>query len=384
MSEASTKEPDTAEAKAPDNSAPPPDASAKDGKDANAAPARRLSPRTIIIGAIVLVALVAGGAWYYLSTKDYETTDDAQVAGNSVTISPKISGQVVALAVADNQRVKAGDLLVSIDASDLTALRDQALAALAIANAQLGYAKSNLALTKVTAPAKLAAAKATRDAAVANSKNAQAELKRQDSLTSLATTQQSKDQAQANSLADDATVAADEAQVQASDSVAETVQQAQAQVDQAQAQVRQAQAQLATASLNLTYTEIRAPQDGWITMRNVQLGSYVQPGQALLSLVTPDVWIVGNFKENQLDRMRPGQPVTIKLDAYSGLKLKGHVDSVQMGTGSVFTAFPAENATGNFVKIVQRVPVKIVIDSGLDPARPPPLGLSAEPEVDVK
>ena len=384
MSEVPTKEPEAGKCEAPNGSEPLPDASAKDAGSANAPPARRLSGRTITIGAIALVALAAAGAWYYFSTKDFETTDDAQVAGNSVTIAPKISGQVVELAVKDNQRVKAGDLLVRIDASDLTAVRDQALAALAIANAQLGYARANLALTKVTAPAKLAAAKATRDAAVANAKNAQAELKRQDTLTNLATTQQSKDQAEANSLAADATVAADEAQVQASDAVAETVQQAQAQVDQAQAQVRQAQAQLATASLNLTYTEVRAPQDGWITMRNVQLGSYVQPGQALLSLVTPDVWIVANFKENQLDRMRPGQPVTIKLDAYRGLTLKGHVDSVQMGTGSVFTAFPAENATGNFVKIVQRVPVKIVIDSGLDPTRPPPLGLSAEPEVNVK
>jgi membrane fusion protein, multidrug efflux system len=131
-------------------------------------------------------------------------------------------------------------------------------------------------------------------------------------------------------------------------------------------------------------TTIHAPQDGWVTRRNVEVGYYLQAGQGIMNLVTPEVWVIANYKENQLSRMRPGQVVDITVDAYPSLKLSGHVDSVQMGSGSRFSTFPAENATGNFVKIVQRVPVKIDIDSGLDPHIPLPLGLSVVPTVKVK
>ncbi len=134
-------------------------------------------------------------------------------------------------------------------------------------------------------------------------------------------------------------------------------------------------------TLNLSWTRVTAPQDGWITKRNVEQGNYLQAGQTILSIVTPEIWITANFKESQLDRMRPGRKVDIAIDAYPGLKLIGHVDSIQLGSGSRFTAFPPENATGNYVKIVQRVPVKIVIDAGMDPALPLPLGLSAVPTV---
>jgi len=155
-------------------------------------------------------------------------------------------------------------------------------------------------------------------------------------------------------------------------------------VEARQQQVEQAQAQLNTAELNLSYTEVRAPYDGFVTKRNVQLGTLVQAGSALFSLVSPDIWITANFKESQLARMNPGDKVEISVDAWPDMKLHGHVDSIQMGSGSRFSAFPSENATGNYVKIVQRVPVKIVIDSGLDPAHPLPLGLSVEPEVTVE
>jgi membrane fusion protein (multidrug efflux system) len=129
---------------------------------------------------------------------------------------------------------------------------------------------------------------------------------------------------------------------------------------------------------------VKAEHDGWITKRNVEAGNYVATGQQIFSIVAPEVWITANFKESQLNTMRPGQAVKIRIDAYPKLDLRGHVDSVQLGSGSKFTAFPAENATGNYVKIVQRVPVKIAIDSGLDPAIPLPLGISAEPVVRVK
>ena len=134
----------------------------------------------------------------------------------------------------------------------------------------------------------------------------------------------------------------------------------------------------------MSWAVVTAPQDGWITKRNVEQGNYVAPGQQIFSIVAPEVWITANFKESQLSDMRKGQSARIRIDAYPKLDLRGHVDSVQLGSGSKFTAFPPENATGNFVKVVQRVPVKIVIDSGLDPNIPLPLGISAEPTVTVR
>ena len=166
--------------------------------------------------------------------------------------------------------------------------------------------------------------------------------------------------------------------------VQDNIGQTDTQVSQIDAQIAQAQAQLTQAELNLSYTIITAPQDGWITKRNVEMGNYLQAGSSVFAIVTPEVWVTANFKESQLNRMRPGQKVNIAVDAYPNLKLEGHVDSIQLGSGSRFTAFPPENATGNFVKIVQRVPVKIIIDRGLDPAIPLPLGISVDPTVLLK
>jgi membrane fusion protein (multidrug efflux system) len=340
--------------------------------------------RTFIILAIVVCCIVAGLVWLYLSTRNSETTDDAQVDGDAVVIAPKVAGYVVTLAIHDNQQVKAGDLLLKIDPRDYLAARDRAAAALALAGAQLETARVNLKIAKVTAPARLAQARAQVEQAAANRDLAAANEKRQTNLSVKATTQQARDQAASQLKSAAATLADTRAQVDIAGLVTETISQAQAQVDAAEAQVRQAQAELAAADLNLTYTEVRAPQDGRVTMRNVNLGSYVQAGQALFSLVNSNVWITANFKESQLDRMRIGQKVDIRVDAYRSLKLRGHIDSIQAGTGSRFSAFPAENATGNFVKIVQRVPVKIIIDSGLDPQLPLPLGASVDPRVELQ
>ena len=178
------------------------------------------------------------------------------------------------------------------------------------------------------------------------------------------------------------------ASAQAQREVAEQVQlqirQQETNVEARERQVDQAKAQLETANLNLSYTEVRAPFDGFVTKRNVQPGTLVQAGTALFSLVSPNVWVVANFKESQLERMKPGDKVEVSVDAWPDMALEGHVDSIQQGSGSRFSAFPSENATGNFVKIVQRVPVKIVIDKGLDPNKPLPLGLSVEPKVTVE
>ena len=157
--------------------------------------------------------------------------------------------------------------------------------------------------------------------------------------------------------------------------------QSQQQVSQLEGQAEQAKGQLDQADLNIEWTTVRAPQDGWVTQRNVNAGNYVQAGTQFMSLVTTDVWVTANYKETELDGMRPGQAVSIKVDAYPDLDLRGHVDSIQRGSGSKFSAFPAQNATGNFVKIVQRVPVKILIDSGLKAEEPLPLGVSVDPTV---
>ena len=155
-------------------------------------------------------------------------------------------------------------------------------------------------------------------------------------------------------------------------------------MSQQEASLGQAQAQVATAKLNLEWTVIRAPHDGWIAQRNVERGALVQSGQALFAVVQPDLWITANFKETQITRLRPGQPVDITIDAYPAMKLSGHIGSVQRGTGSAFSTFPPENATGNFVKIVQRVPVKIVLVDPPDPDHLLAPGMSVIPLVDLK
>jgi membrane fusion protein, multidrug efflux system len=298
-----------------------------------------------------------------------------------VTVSPQVSGTVVALHVTDNQRVKAGDVLIEIDPRAYNAARDQAQGSLQSAEAQLATARTSLERARVDYPARLASAQAQLAAARASQFKTDADARRQRSLPKQATTQQDIDNSSAALRSADAQVDQVQAAVRQADQVPQFIAEAEAQVRQLEAQVALAQAQLDQAQLNLSWTRVTAPQDGWITKRNVEQGNYVQAGQSIFSIVTPEVWITANFKESQLDRMRPGEPVDISVDAYPHLKLTGHVDSIQLGSGSRFTAFPPENATGNYVKIVQRIPVKIVVDAGLDPDLPLPLGLSAVPTV---
>jgi membrane fusion protein, multidrug efflux system len=332
---------------------------------------------------LVLAALVGAAAYWYM-TEDEATTDDAYTDGNAVMIAPQVGGEVTARDVDDNAQVKAGQVLIEIDPRPYQAARDQTAASLQVAQAQLAAARVNLETARVTWPAKLASAQAQLVAAQATQFKAQADARRQRSLPKQATTQQDIDNAESALRNADAAVAVAQANVRGADIVTQSIAQAEAQVRQLDAQVELAQAQLAQAELNLAWTKVRAPQNGWVTKRNVDKGNYVQVGQSVMALVTPEVWVTANFKEGQLDRMRPGQRVDIGVDAYPGLHLVGHVDSVQLGSGSRFSAFPAENATGNFVKIVQRVPVKIVIDSGLDPNHPLPLGISVDPVVRLR
>lgn len=337
----------------------------------------------IILGIVVIVMVIVALVWWFM-TRNEETTDDAFTEGDAVTVAPKVAGYVTDLRVKDNQLVKKGDLLVVIDPRDALAQRDQARAQVGLAESQLHQAQAQLALAQVQYPAQRDQAQAQVLKAEADLANARAEYKRQRGVDPRATSQQNIDTASAQLRSAEAGLANAKAQLEVAEQVKLQIRQQETNVEARQRQVEQARAQLQTAELNLSYTEVRAPFDGYVTKRNVQLGTLVQAGSSLFSVVSPHIWVVANFKESQLERMRPGNKVALSVDAFPDMELEGHVDSIQQGSGSRFSAFPAENATGNFVKIVQRVPVKIVIDKGLSTDRPLPLGLSVEPKVTVE
>jgi membrane fusion protein (multidrug efflux system) len=343
---------------------------------------RRPAIRRVAIAVIAL--LVLGGLYFWISGAGVETTDDAYTDGRAIAISSQVSGQVVSLDVTDNQFVKAGQPLIHIDPRQFIEDRDQARGVLETAKAQLAAQKYAAEIARQNFPAVLLSAQADLASAQANLERRRADFARQKGLPKQASTQQDYDSANAAFQQAQAQVLQAQARVTQATPVSQNIGQAEAQVDQLSGQVDQAQAKLNQAELNLSYTVVKAEHDGWITKRNVEAGNYVATGQQIFSIVSPEVWITANFKESQLNTMRPGQSVKIRIDAYPKLDLRGHVDSIQLGSGSKFTAFPSENATGNYVKIVQRVPVKIAIDSGLDPAIPLPLGISAEPVVRVK
>ncbi len=367
------------------------DESGKDGdskkngpqsKDADKGKPRSKKP-LIIVAVVVLVGAVIGFI-FWLSRRNEARTDDAYTDGNAVMMAPKVSGYVVALNINDNQYVRQGSLLLRIDAQDYLTSKQQAMAAVELARAQLKSAQDGLRIARVQYPAQLVSARAQQRAAEASLEQARRQYKRQHEVDPRATTQENIDTATSQNLGAAANLESAKAQVAIASLVPEQIRQASTAVEERRAQLAQAQAQLSQADLNVGYTEVRAPSDGFITLRSVHLGDYVSAGATMFFIVTPQVWVTANFKETQLGRMRPGDPVDLKIDAYSGFELSGHVQSIQYGSGSRFSAFPAENATGNFVKIVQRVPVKIVIDHGLDPDRPLPLGLSVSPVVHLR
>jgi membrane fusion protein, multidrug efflux system len=340
---------------------------------------RSKKPLIILVAVVVVFGITSFAVWF--ARRNQVSTDDAFTDGNVVTMVPKVSGYVVALYINDNSLVKEGDLVLRIDARDYLAVQAQARAQLDLAKVQLKAAQDALRIARVQYPAQLESARAQEQAAEATLALAESSYFRQHQVDRRATTEESVDASTSQRLTAAANAKAAKAQVAVARLVPEQLQQAADAVEERAAQVQQAEAQLQQANLNLGYTDVRSPSDGFVTQRNVQLGSYLTPGQVMFMIVTPEIWVTANFKESQIGRMQPGDGVDIEIDAYSGWKLHGHVQSIQYGTGSRFSAFPAENATGNFVKIVQRVPVKIVIDHGLDPSRPVPLGLSVSPVV---
>jgi membrane fusion protein (multidrug efflux system) len=337
----------------------------------------------IVLAAVVVLLAVVALVWWFM-TRNEESTDDAYTDGNAITIAPKVSGYVTKLDIDDNVYVHKGQLMVQIDPRDYRAQVDQARAQLGLALAQLNAAQAQLDIARVQYPAQYQEARAQIETADAQFARAQSEYQRQHAVDVRATSQENIDSADAQARSAHANVMNAQAQLKTASLVPQEIRSVVATVEQRRQQVNAAQAQLDAAQLNLAWCDVRAPSDGWVTRRNVQYGSFLQAGTSLFSIVTPQMWITANFKESQLDRMRPGDSVKISVDAYPDLKLRGHVDSVQLGSGSRFSAFPAENATGNFVKIVQRVPVKIVIDDGMPNDHPLPLGLSVEPTVYLK
>jgi membrane fusion protein (multidrug efflux system) len=276
----------------------------------------------LIVGAVVSVGLLIG--YFYNSyRKTHITTDDAFVDGNIHTIATRVAGNVKSVAVTDNQRVERGDLLVELDPADYRSRADAA--------------RANLELQRATL--RLAAIERNR----------------------------------AKALYDQDAGSADRYDKAASNH------------EISLAQVKLAEEQLRLAELNLGYTRVTAPASGYITRKSVQTGNQVKDGQPLMAVVDLDnLYVVANYKETEMEHIRPGQPVRITVDAYSGRVLTGKVDSIMAGTGVSFSLFPAENATGNYVKVVQRIPVKIVLEPGADKDHLLRVGMSVVPTVLAK
>ncbi len=277
--------------------------------------------KLVIFIAIGILAAIIGGR-YVISSFNVVETDDAYIEGRIHNIAPKIPGTVKVVKIEDNQKVKEGDLLIEIDPVDYE---------LRVSEAQAGLDMRKASFEQ-----------ASRD------KDRAAALYKEEVLPK------------------------------------EKYENVLTAYNLAKAQVETAEAQLSITKRNLEYTKIFAPSDGHVTKKSVEIGNQVQPGQPLMAIVPDDMWVVANFKETQLTHMRPGQEVTIRMDVYPGKVFKAHVDSIQRGTGAKFSLFPPENAAGNFVKVVQRIPVKIVFDEKTDQEHPLSIGMSVIPKVEIR
>jgi membrane fusion protein (multidrug efflux system) len=396
-------------------------------RDFHTRPSRTSSPGFRIAIVIAVLVLLVVGFFIYRYVTSYESTDDAQVDGHINSISTRISGHVVKLNVLDNQYVQAGTVLVEIDPADYQVAADRAKADFESAQASAVAAGVNVPITSVSTSSQVSssdadvasaragiaaarqqfdAAKAQRDQAEANNVKAQSDLVRYKQLVDKQEiSQQQYDQAVAAAAANAAAVQAAHANADAAQS---QVTQAQQKLLQAQANWRNAQtgprqieimrskaasaaadaqqkkADLDQAQLNLLYTKVVAPVAGVVSDRTVEVGQNVAPGQELLKIIPlNDIWITANYKETQLREMKVGQRVTIEVDA-NGRSYNGKVNSIAGATGARFSLLPPENATGNYVKVVQRIPVKIVLDPGEDKDQSLRPGMSVDPKVWIR
>lgn len=335
--------------------------------------------RALLIALAVVLAAGAAGLLWWLDARHFETTDDAYVDGSVTNVAPRASGEVTGVLVSDNQQVRTGDMLAQVDDSTARtqlaageAARAQALSQIEQAKAQIQVADAQVAQAQAnTGGPKAQAAAAERDYARYLSVR---------TATPAAVAPQQLDQARTSAEVSAAQLLAAQRQVRASEAQLAS---ARTQLSAGQAQLEAAEAQIAQARLQISYARVVASVDGHVAHKTVSIGDFVQAGQQLMSIVPDSIWITANFKETQLRQMRPGQPVEIRIDAYPDQKLTGHVDSIQWGAGQSFSVLPAQNATGNFVKVVQRVPVKILIDHPERIDRTLGPGMSVEPRVRI-
>ena len=326
---------------------------------------------------VVITVGVIYGMIYFIHSLSHESTDDAYIAGTVVPIAAEVKGQVTKVFVDDNQYVEAGKPLLEIYQQDYLDHFDQSSHGLSRLNSE----ESELKAVIEEREKGLARARAYLDVAVNEEDLASKELQRYEKLLKKeAISQNEYDQFHSRWLVAVARKKAAEASVSEAEVA---LQSARTKTTTQSYRIKEAESARNLAQLDLTRTVVIAPVSGRVAMKNVNAGKYVTPGQSLLSLVKEDNWVIANFKETQINKMTVGQPVDIEVDAYPSVKFKGHVDSLQPGTGAVFSLLPPENATGSFIKVVQRVPVKIILDSKFDPGHPLWPGLSVIPTVDV-
>jgi membrane fusion protein (multidrug efflux system) len=331
----------------------------------------------IVILVVVLLAIIAAATVsFVVYGGSLQSTSDAYIEGRIIRISPRVSGPVLRLYVDDNTLVKAGDTLLEIDPADYQAKVDQAAAALAAAKSSVEQAKANV----LSADAAVGEAQAALNAAQTDANRAQSDYRRYAAMGTDGVSEQ-----QLETSKDSADAANDQV-----DAVAKKLVAAKAQlnvagtnVGTAESGVAAAQAELHFAQLQLQYTKVLAPNSGRVTNRNVEAGDFVSAGQPLFSVVPDDVWVIANFKEVQLQHMQVGQKVQVQVDAFPDLRFQAQVQSLQAGTGSRFELLPPENATGNWVKVVQRLPVKIVFDPQQPGLNNLAQGMSVEAAVDT-
>lgn len=392
----------------------------------SAAPESNSRRRLIAIGAALVIAVA--GAAYWLHARRFAETDDAQIDGNISNVSPRISGIVTAVYVIENQLVKAGDALAEIDPTDLQIAVQQSRAQVAQAQAQLESEDPSVPITMTTNQTGLASARSdlasseaalaaarkevsqlTAELAQATANDRQAQLDKERSqrlLAQGAVSQADFDLRNNNAAASAANVNAIEQSLAAAK---DRVKQQEAQIVAVQSRLSEvtanaprqiatrqatvlfrraaldlANAQLAEAEKNLSYTKIIAPTSGVVAKKSIALGDHVAPGQQVIAIApVDDLWVTANYRETQLERIQPGQPASIHVDAIN-LDLRGTVESIGGATGSVLSVLPPENATGNYVKVVQRIPVRIHIDPGQPGLERLRIGMSVEPKVTVR
>jgi len=338
--------------------------------------------RAGVLTAIIVVAL-AVVAWWWLG-RGLVSTDNAFIQADIVQLSPRISGTVAEVLVDENDWVGADQPLMRLDPADYDVRVDQARAAVATAAARLQTAEADLELTREQSEAGVSQALAALRAAQSEASRAAKDAQRyRDLYAKDEIARQQVDQVETVAQSSTEQVEQARASLRQARTAPQQVAAKQAQLKAAQAQLEQARAALRQAELERSYCEIRAPRAGRVTRKNVLAGQQVTAGKPMLALVANDPWVVANFKETQLTDMRPGQAASFEIDAYPDYEFRGYVESIQAGTGSIFSLLPPENATGNYVKVVQRVPVKLVFEPKPDEAHRLVPGMSVVPTVDV-